>query len=246
MIKIKNWSSYQSYKDRRPPWIRFHKNLLDDFQYQRMSADARALLPMLWLLASEDADPTSGLIRDSYESVTFRLRMCIDTFVDALQEIEKAGFIEILENDSKKIDEKKRPSETRRNKGCYKNDTKELQECYETVTPETETETETDIGEDKSSPLGGFENFWKIYPKRSGANPRAPAEKKFTAACKRGAPPGEIIAGAKRYAAMLASQGKTGTEFVAQAVTWLNQERWKDDYGEPPPKAPEPFWGGHG
>ncbi len=38
MFKIKNWSSFQSYKDRQPPWIRLHKNLLDDYTFQRMGA----------------------------------------------------------------------------------------------------------------------------------------------------------------------------------------------------------------
>ena len=93
MITIKKWGSYQSYKDRRPPWIRFHRSMLDEYKYHRMSADARALLPMLWLLASEDDDPVSGLIRIGYDELTFRLRMEMDVFLGALQEIEAAGYI---------------------------------------------------------------------------------------------------------------------------------------------------------
>ena len=56
LLKVKDWSSFQSYKDRKPPWIRLHKSLLDNFEFQSMSANARALLPMFWLLASEDDD----------------------------------------------------------------------------------------------------------------------------------------------------------------------------------------------
>jgi hypothetical protein len=70
MFKINNWSSFQSYKDRNPPWIRFHKKFIDDLRFQRMSADARALLPMLWLMASEDEDPVSGMLRIGYEEIT--------------------------------------------------------------------------------------------------------------------------------------------------------------------------------
>lgn len=130
MIKVVNWSSYQSYKDRKPPWIRFHKTMLDNYEFQTMSADARALLPMLWLLASEDNDPVSGCIRDSYEKITFRLRMDKNTFESALIEIEKSGFITL--------------HQAIENKPCNQSVTKPLQERNSTVTPETETETETD------------------------------------------------------------------------------------------------------
>ena len=74
LLIVKNWESFQSYKDRRPPWVRLHKSLLDDYEFQSMSANARALLPMIWLIASEDKDPQSGCVRGSYASVTFRLR----------------------------------------------------------------------------------------------------------------------------------------------------------------------------
>lgn len=96
MYKIKEWSSFQSYKDRSPPWIRLHKKLLDDYNFQRMSVEARALLPMLWLIASEDKDPVSGMLRMSYEEISFRLRQDVKKTKATLQEIVKSGFIEDL------------------------------------------------------------------------------------------------------------------------------------------------------
>ena len=126
MIKIKNWSSLQSYKDRTPPWIRLHKTLLDNYKFQSMSADSRALLPMLWLLASEDKDPVSGLLRIGYEEVIYRLRMDMKLFTECLEEIKKADFIEL--------------PETVTDSAC--NET--VTDFYENVTPETETETETE------------------------------------------------------------------------------------------------------
>lgn len=143
MIKIENWSSYQSYRDRRPPWIRFHKTMLDNYEYQSMSAESRALLPMLWLLASEDEDPVSGLIRDSYEKVTFRLRMDKKVFEKSLKELEKNSFISLIVG-CQAID----------NKQCNESVTVPYLDRNETVTPETETETEAETEEgDKSPPL---------------------------------------------------------------------------------------------
>jgi hypothetical protein len=122
MLRIKNWGSYQSYKDRNPPWIRLSKSLLDNYEFQLMSANARALLPMLWLLASEDENPVSGLIRFGYEKIAFRLRLDLKSVKSAIDEIIRAGFI-VEENQ-----DVMNPS----------------RECNQSVTPETETETETE------------------------------------------------------------------------------------------------------
>lgn len=77
-----------------------------------------------------------------------------------------------------------------------------------------------------------FEKFWSTYPRRKGANPSKPAQDRFLAAVRSGADPDAIIAAAARYASELSAQGKIGTEFVAQAATWLNQRRWQD-YDQP-------------
>ncbi|MCJ2019446.1 hypothetical protein MKK84_18725 [Methylobacterium sp. E-065] len=74
-----------------------------------------------------------------------------------------------------------------------------------------------------------FEQFWGTYPRREGSNPRKPAFDKFARAVEAGADPEAIIAGARRYAADLRRTGKIGTGYVAQSVTWLNQQRWADD-----------------
>lgn len=86
-----------------------------------------------------------------------------------------------------------------------------------------------------SSPVNGFDEtanqfdaFWLAYPSRGGhPNPKKPALTKFQAAVKRGVDPAEIVAGAERYAQHVAGAG-TKSQFVAQAVTWLTQERWAD------------------
>jgi len=73
-----------------------------------------------------------------------------------------------------------------------------------------------------------FERFWAGYPKRDGPNPKAPAFDKFAIAVKNGADPEMIVNSAGRYADEIRSKGKERTEFVKQALTWLNQKLWKD------------------
>ncbi len=128
MFKAKNWSSFQSFKDRSPPWIRLHKRLIDDINFQKMSVESRALLPMIWLLISEDEDPVSGLLRIGYEELSFRLRQPEKIIRSSIQEIVKAGFLEEINKE---------------NSNSYIDVTDLLQNCH----PETETETETETEE---------------------------------------------------------------------------------------------------
>jgi hypothetical protein len=73
-----------------------------------------------------------------------------------------------------------------------------------------------------------FDRFKKAYPKRDGANPWKPAEKKFEALVKSGVDPNLIIAGARQFSVEEHARGKIGTQFIPMAVTWLNQQRYAD------------------
>lgn len=71
-----------------------------------------------------------------------------------------------------------------------------------------------------------FEEFWRAYPKRDGANPKVPAAKLFRAAVRAGAPAAEIVAGARQCAVTDAKD--VGTPYIPQAVRWLRDKRWRD------------------
>jgi uncharacterized phage protein (TIGR02220 family) len=69
-MRIKNWDKFQHFKDRRPPWIKLYRDLLDDAEWAELSPPNAKFLVMLWLLASED----KGTLPD-YKNIAFRLRM---------------------------------------------------------------------------------------------------------------------------------------------------------------------------
>lgn len=73
-----------------------------------------------------------------------------------------------------------------------------------------------------------FEKFKKAYPRRDGANPWQPAEKKFNALVKTGVDPEAMIAAAVALAREEGARGNLGTKFIPQAITWLNQQRFQD------------------
>jgi hypothetical protein len=114
-----NWAELQHYKDRSPPWIKLHKKLLDNYEYQCLPVASKALAPMLWLLASEhdighiDADP---------KKLAFRLRMTVQEAEDALKPLIEQGFFS---------EHKQRASSA-------------LAKPRSVARPETETETETE------------------------------------------------------------------------------------------------------
>jgi hypothetical protein len=51
-LKVVNWGKFQHYKDRNPPWIKFHTSLLDDYEFQRLPDAAKWQLLLLWLVAA--------------------------------------------------------------------------------------------------------------------------------------------------------------------------------------------------
>lgn len=85
----KNWREFQHYKDRNPPWIRLHRKLLDDRDFQRLPLASRALAPMLWLLASESKD---GAFDGSVEELAFRLRTSEKEIAAGLKPLIDKGF----------------------------------------------------------------------------------------------------------------------------------------------------------
>ena len=78
-MKIKNWSKFQHFKDRRPPWIKLYRDILDDIEWHQLDPLASKVLVMCWLIASED----DGNIPD-IKTLAFRLRMSEKQISDCL------------------------------------------------------------------------------------------------------------------------------------------------------------------
>lgn len=68
-MNIKGWKKFQHFKDRRPPWIKLYRDLLDDPEWHELDAEAAKALVMLWLIASEN----DGALPDT-KKLAFRLR----------------------------------------------------------------------------------------------------------------------------------------------------------------------------
>jgi len=69
-MQIKNWSKFQHFKDRKPPWVKLYRELLDDIEWHLLDPKAAKVLTMLWLIASE----FDGELPD-IKTLAFRLRL---------------------------------------------------------------------------------------------------------------------------------------------------------------------------
>ena len=112
-MKIKNWTEFQHFKDRTPPWIKLYRHLLDDPDWHNLSGNDAKNLVMLWLIASEDKDMQGNL--PDIRNLAFRLR--------------------ISESEAKQ-------TLTKLSHWLIQDDINMISECYQDDTPETERETE--------------------------------------------------------------------------------------------------------
>ena len=117
-LTVRNWSEFQHYKDRSPPWIKLHRDLLRDYEFSCLQDASKLLLIELWLLASQldnkiPNDP-KWLARQLPYNGEIELKPLIDM-----------GFIILVQDASKP-----------------------LAECKQSAIGETETETETEVMSD--------------------------------------------------------------------------------------------------
>jgi hypothetical protein len=155
LLKPKNWSVFQHYKDRSPPWIKLHRDILNDRQYMCLPIASKALAPMLWLLASECKE---GVFDASVEELHFRLRMDEKDIKVGIKALIDSGFFVIV--------------------------SEMLAPCYQDAIPEREGEAEKETETKKENKtnaeaLDGFDEFWAIYEKKGNKMQSQKAWKKL-------------------------------------------------------------------
>ena len=91
----RNWSEFQQYKDRRPQWIKLHRDLLNNYAYSSVQIGTKATLPLLWLLACEYED---GIIDASLDEISFRIHIDKSTVGTAIDELIEHKFFTLVQD----------------------------------------------------------------------------------------------------------------------------------------------------
>jgi hypothetical protein len=140
LLQPKNWAVFQHYKDRCPPWIKLHRDLLNDRVFMRLPIASKAIAPMLWLLASESKD---GVFDGSLDELVFRLHISEKEYKDGVKPLIDNDFFTVVSG--------------------------VLAERLQTAIPETEREAETETKKEKKT-LGkrlandlGLSDEWKEF-----------------------------------------------------------------------------------
>lgn len=89
LLQPKNWAVFQHYKDRCPPWIKLHRDLLNDRAFMCLPLASKALAPLLWLLASETKD---GKFDGSLDELVFRLHITEKDYDAGIKPLIDKGF----------------------------------------------------------------------------------------------------------------------------------------------------------
>lgn len=200
-VKIipKNWRDFQHYKDRNPPWIRLHKGLLDNYEFQCLPVASRALAPMLWLLASDSID---GTIDAEPKKLSFRLRMDLAEVRDALKPLIDNGFFERADTASAV-----------------------LAECLQAAVPEAEAEALQKETPSPSAPERRFEKFWEAYPRKVGKD----AARKAFEKRKPDDGLLLLMLDAIKAQSKAEAWRKDAGQFIPHPSTWVNEGRWQDE-----------------
>lgn len=140
LLRPKNWDKFQHYKDRCPPWIKLHRDLLNDREFACLPLASKALAPLLWLLASESKD---GSFDASVDELVFRLRFKASDVESGLKLLIDKGFFIVASG--------------------------VLAECLQPAIPETERETEAETKTKKKTaavaapPEGVSQSVWEDF-----------------------------------------------------------------------------------
>lgn len=204
-FSVKNFDSFQHYKDRKPLWIKLYNELLDDYDFGRLPDASKAHLIAIWLLASryENRVPCDA------EWVSRRINATNRVDLDLLI---NSGFLIVDQSCSNVLAEP---------------------EQVASLETETETDIRSFAREDDPPPLDAngrsgvdaeFAAFMDAYPEKVG---KRDARIAFPAARRKATLP-EILTGLDHYI-----RAKPPDRQWMAPAKFLTDERWTDRYAEP-------------
>ncbi len=91
-MKVPNWSTYQGYKKRGPPWVKLHVALLRKREWLKLPLSGKALLPALWIIASESG--VDGSLPNDPDVLSHLSGLTEAQVVEGLDSLISFGFIE--------------------------------------------------------------------------------------------------------------------------------------------------------
>lgn len=217
-LKVKNWAKFQHFKDRKPPWVKLYRDLLDDREWHKLDGDSAKMLVCLWLIGSED-----GGELPSVDDLAFRLRVSEKHVEKCLGQL---GHWLISAR--------------------YQDDISESQEKTATDIEvplrdrdRVEKETEKETNKRATVVASRFEDFWNTWPKSERKQDKSKCAAKWKAQ--------NLDDIAELIIADVNTKKRTQKwqgGFIEAPEVYLNNKRWEDgvtpdEHGKPSVSDPE-------
>jgi hypothetical protein len=209
-MKIKNWHKFQHYHNRRPPWIKFYAENIEELKadgsdndFWTLDDSEKLALMLAWLLAShfngELPDKPSDWFKKRLGIKSFPLKSLIEKgFIESASKVASIPASDVLAPENREREQRERDSMS---------------------TPQA--------GQKYTE---GFLAFWKQYPKKKG---QPVAFKAWQKGIK--SEPLILEKCIKALAWQKSSDDWTrdNGQFIPNPATYLNQARWNDEPFDP-------------
>lgn len=206
-LAIKNWDKFQHYRDRNPPWIKLHRELLTSTTWASADDASRVLAVAFMMLAAITGN------RIPADKAYIKRVAYLNSEPD-WSYLLSVQFIEEIE------DKKNR-----------KRVASKVEQPKKNARPEGETEGETEnkkLSSHSRSAEKVFDKAYEQYPRHVG---KRLAEKAWDSALGRGNEPDFLYQRVMQYAACCQRAHKE-KQYTPHMATWLNQDRFMDDPSE--------------
>lgn len=199
-LSVPNWDELQHYKDRSPPWIKLHNDLLESYEFECLPDASKAHLLCIFLLASR----TNNKINPDPKWIARKI--CANSKVDVGLLVD-SGFIQL----NQPLRNEEQSASTA------------LASCLPRGEGEQSREEERESrAESKSDER--FAAFWKLHPKKKSKGTAETAWRKMSAADQQAA------IDKLPEAINSAEWTKDGGKYIPYPASWLNAQGWNDEF----------------
>ena len=199
-LSVPNWDELQHYKDRSPPWIKLHNDLLESYEFECLPDASKAHLLCIFLLASR----TNNKINPDPKWIARKI--CANSTVDVAVLVD-SGFLVInqplpsVEQDASTV----------------------IAECLPRGRVE-ESRVEGEQSRAEGSSESRFNAFWNLYPKKKSKGAAEKAWKKISAANQ------QATIDKLPEAIKSEEWTKDGGKFIPYPASWLSAKGWEDEF----------------
>lgn len=231
-LRIRNLEKYQHYRDRNPPWVKLHRDLLENYEFEQLPDATKAHALLLLLLAARIGNVIP--IDPLWIGRKIGARSPVD-----LPQLLKAGFLEVSGAECERVASEmladwehdampEGEGETEREAEERTASSPSAPRVTRTVTRDAPVNTSTAVNQRllTSQFEQEFDQLWEVCERRDN---KAGALKAFLKARKSGKMP-DIATVKLAYCALAASWDwtKEDRQFHPMVSTWLNREGWNE------------------